>query len=76
MAKDLTARQREVLGFIVDFKRTHEMPPTRREICTHFGFTSDNAAHVNLKALAKKGYLEITPNISRGLRVVRELSPR
>ena len=75
MAKDLTARQREILQFIVDFKRQNEMPPTRSEIARHFGFKVDNAAHEFVRALRKKGYLEIMPNTARGLRVVKELSP-
>lgn len=75
MSKDLTVRQREVLQFIVDFKRQNEMPPTRREICKHFGFKVDNAAQEHLYALRRKGYVEMTPNIARGLKVLRELSP-
>ena len=75
MAKELTARQREVLKFIVDFKRQNEMPPTRGEIADHFGFNVHNAAHEHVIALCKKGYLKIIPNVSRGIKVVRELSP-
>jgi SOS-response transcriptional repressor LexA len=34
------------------------MPPTLDEICTHFGFSSPNAAREHLRLIQKKGYLE------------------
>jgi repressor LexA len=54
--KDLTARQREVLGFIRTFTERHGAPPTVREIGDRFGFTA-RAAFDHLRALERKGVL-------------------
>ncbi len=48
------------------------MPPTRAEICDHFGFRSPTAAEDHLKALAKKGMIELIAGTSRGIRVLLE----
>jgi repressor LexA len=55
--KELTARQREVLGFIRSFTERHGAPPTVREIGERFGFTA-RAAFDHLRALERKGMLE------------------
>ena len=44
-------------------------PPTRAEICRVMGFRSPNAAEEHLKALARKGAIELAPGASRGLRL-------
>lgn len=75
MAKELTVRQREVLQFIMDFKRAHEMPPTRAEIAQYFGFKVHNGAYEHVLALVRKGYLEVASRRARGIRVLKELSP-
>ena len=42
-------------------------PPTRMEISNFFGFKSPNAAEDHLKALKKKGFIEILSGTSRGI---------
>ncbi len=54
--KELTARQREVLGFIRTFTERHGAPPTVREIGDRFAFTA-RAAFDHLRALERKGAL-------------------
>ena len=66
----LTARQEEVLAFIRDCLVENGMPPTRAEICKALGFASPNAAEDHLRALARKGAIELLPGASRGIRVV------
>lgn len=69
----LTPRQQEILDFI---KNTVEMlgaPPTRAEIATAFGFASPNAAEDHLKALAKKGAINLEPGSARGIRLIEQL---
>ena len=44
-------------------------PPTRAEIAQELGFKSPNAAEEHLKALARKGAIEMTPGASRGIRI-------
>ena len=48
------------------------MPPTRAEISKELGFRSPNAAEEHLKALAKKGVIEIVSGASRGIRLLLE----
>src|SRR5207244_2042140 len=44
-------------------------PPTRAEIAERMGFRSVNAAEQHLRALEKKGAIEISSGASRGIRV-------
>ncbi|REL25231.1 repressor LexA [Thalassotalea euphylliae] len=67
--KPLTARQSQIFELIKDKIADTGMPPTRAEIASFFGFKSANAAEEHLKALAKKGYIEMLPGTSRGIRL-------
>jgi repressor LexA len=66
----LTHRQQEILRFIREVLETEGFPPTRAEIARALGFRSANAAEDHLKALARKGVIEMQPGISRGIRLV------
>lgn len=68
----LTARQQEVLDLIKDAIATTGFPPTRAEIAEQLGFRSPNAAEEHLKALARKGAIEMMPGASRGIRIVED----
>ncbi|WP_342322646.1 transcriptional repressor LexA [Kosakonia sp. BYX6] len=70
--KALTARQQEVFDLIRDRITQTGMPPTRAEIAQQLGFRSPNAAEEHLKALARKGVIEIVSGASRGLRLLVE----
>lgn len=70
--KALTARQQQVLDLIRVHIRQSGMPPTRAEIARHLGFRSPNAAEEHLKALARKGVIEIVCGASRGIRLLVE----
>lgn len=65
----LTKRQTEVLECIRDHINSTGYPPTRADIARQLGFKSANAAEEHLKALAKKGAIEIIPGTSRGIRL-------
>ena len=65
----LTARQAEVLDIIRQHIDETGYPPTRADISRHLGFKSANAAEEHLKALARKGAIEIVPGASRGIRL-------
>lgn len=69
----LTARQEEILGLIRQCIAESGMPPTRAEIAQALGFGSVNAAVDHLKALAKKGVIELLPGSSRGIRLLESL---
>jgi repressor LexA len=66
---ELTARQAEVLQLIADFLQATGFPPTRAEIAKQLGFRSANAAEDHLRALERKGYIEMLPGASRGIRL-------
>ena len=67
--KDLTPRQSEVLDFIRRIIEETGMPPTRAEIAEELGFRSANASEDHLRALARKGAIELVPGASRGIRL-------
>ncbi len=65
----LTARQTQILELIQRAISRTGAPPTRVEIAAEFGFRSPNAAEEHLKALAKKGVIELISGTSRGIRL-------
>ncbi|MBW7931840.1 MAG: transcriptional repressor LexA [Gammaproteobacteria bacterium] len=65
----LTPRQEEVLSFIRSSMEETGMPPTRAEIARALGFRSGNAAETHLRALQRKGAIELLPGASRGIRM-------
>ena len=65
----LTARQQQILDWIRRHLETTGMPPTRAEIAAGLGFRTASSAEDHLRALARKGAIELTPGASRGLRL-------
>lgn len=57
--KELTKRQKEVLGFICSFQEEHGRPPLAPEIADHFGFSHHSSAYEHLRTLERKDYLKI-----------------
>jgi len=74
MSLKLTARQTEILDFIRDTVKHTSLPPTRAEICTTFGFKSPNAAEEHLRALARKGAIELASGTARGIQLAEQIS--
>lgn len=71
----LTTRQQQVFDLIRDEIQRTGFPPTRAEIATIFGFKSVNAAEDHLKALARKGAIELVSGTSRGIRLLMDSPP-
>ncbi|ULQ45993.1 transcriptional repressor LexA [Flagellatimonas centrodinii] len=71
----LTDRQRDILDFIRETLRDRGAPPTRADIMRRFGFRSPTAADDHLKALARKGAIELLPNAARGIRLLADEPP-
>ena len=69
----LTPRQQEILDFIKNSLEVLGAPPTRAEIAQAFGFASPNAAEEHIRALAKKGVINLEPGSARGIRLVEQL---
>lgn len=65
----LTGRQEQILDYIRDYLAETGFPPTRSEIAQEMGFRSPNAAEEHLRALARKGAIEMLPGTSRGIRL-------
>src|SRR5256714_10552070 len=66
---ELTERQAEILKLVRELTEISGYPPTRAEIAARMGFRSVNAAEQHLRALEKKGAIEISSGASRGIRV-------
>jgi repressor LexA len=67
--RELTPRQRQILEMIQEFIAVTGMPPTRAEIAAELGFKSANAAEEHLRALQRKGVLDLLPGASRGIQL-------
>ena len=67
--KSLTPRQSQILHMIQEFIADYGMPPTRAEIARELGFKSANAAEEHLRALQRKGVLDLVPGASRGIQL-------
>ncbi|MGH7324032.1 MAG: transcriptional repressor LexA [Candidatus Rokuibacteriota bacterium] len=72
--RELTGRQREVLGFIRIFSTRHGVPPTVREIGERFRVTP-RAAFDHLRALERKGALQRRVTARRTSRVLTLAEP-
>lgn len=70
MAKAITERQKQVLGFVEAYIARHQYPPTVREIAAHFAVSS-KAAHDHLKALERKGLVQCGSRQSRSISVTQ-----
>ena len=69
---NLTTRQQEIFDLIKEEIEFNGYPPTRSEIAKVFGFKSPNAAEDHIKALKKKGVLNIVSGASRGISINKE----
>ncbi len=70
--QNLTKRQTQIFDMIRGYIELEGMPPTRMEICEHFGFRSPTAAEDHLKALERKGVITLQSGTSRGIQLANE----
>ncbi|MCQ2123524.1 MAG: transcriptional repressor LexA [Fibrobacter sp.] len=68
--KGLTPRQEEILEYIKKYSKENRMPPTVREIGNRFEISSTNGVRSILAALIKKGYINRSPRLSRGIEIL------
>lgn len=66
---ELTPRQQQILKLIQRRVMETGMPPTRAEIAEAMGFKSANAAEEHLRALQRKGVIDLIPGASRGIQL-------
>jgi repressor LexA len=69
----LTEKQQKILGFVREFTRENQYPPTIREIGADVGISSTSVVNYNLNALQREGYITRDRTISRGIRLVESV---
>lgn len=67
--RKLTAQQKRVLLYLKKRLTYGLGSPTMAEIAEEFGWKSPNSAAGHIKALERKGYVEVEAKVSRGIRV-------
>jgi len=70
----LTEKQKEFLGFISRYRDEWGQAPSFVEICSHFGFNSNNTVTTYLKILERKGYVRL-PDMKNQKRAVEVINP-
>lgn len=70
----LTEKQKEFLNFITHYRDEWGQAPSFGEICSHFGFNSNNTVTTYLKILKRKGYVRL-PDIKNQKRAVEIINP-
>ncbi len=73
VAKKLTARQEQILRFVIEYIQDHERPPTIRDVADFFGFTV-KGAYDHLLALERKGWIDREEKNARGI-TIKEYPP-
>jgi len=63
----LTSTQQKVLQYVRQRIESGEPAPTYRELCFEFGWRSTGTARDHLKALVRKGYLELSGGRARAV---------
>ena len=66
----LTARQRQILDFILSTVNDRGYPPTVREIGEAVGLSSPSTVHSHLSALVKAGYIRKDPSKPRAIEIL------
>lgn len=56
---DLTSTQRRIFDFLTSFQDAHGRTPSGPEIAEEFGYGDPSTVYQHLRAIAKKGYLDI-----------------
>lgn len=69
--RPITPRQAEVLSCIRRHIEEFGWPPTYREICAKLGVTGTNGVSEHLRALKRKGFVEIHANQTRCIRILK-----
>jgi len=76
MPRELTDSERNVYQYLIDFLQEHTYQPSVREIGKHFGIKSTKTVSQLLHSIARKGFIELDPGRSRGVRLLGYDSPR
>jgi len=72
--KTLSSKQQRIIDFVGRFWRERRYPPTVRDIVGGCDISSTSVVDYNLTILEREGYIHRQPGISRGIRLVSQLS--
>jgi len=70
MADGLTDRQKQILSYLLQYKKESGFPPSFQEIADKFQFASLTAVKDHLKALEKKGFIRKSGFKARAIDVI------
>ena len=73
--EELTDRQQEVLDRIREHIQQWGMPPSRSELAQSLGLAFASAVNYHLKALERKGWIQLNPGMDRGIQLLRAGAP-
>lgn len=68
--KELSAKQRSILGFIQGFIDAHDYPPSIRQIQEACSISSTSVVDYNLRILEKQGYIRRDREVSRAIELL------
>jgi repressor LexA len=68
--KELSAKQRRILGFIQGFIGEHDYPPSIRQIQEACDISSTSVVDYNLRILEKEGYIRRDREVSRAIELL------
>lgn len=71
MSKELTAAQKKIMDYLATYMLTEGRVPSVRELADYFHISS-TAAYCHLKALDKKGYIDLSSHKARSLKIKAE----
>jgi repressor LexA len=72
----LSVKQHAIVEYIARFIRRHSYPPSVREILEGGGISSTSVVAYNLNILEKQGYIARDKEISRGIRLLKDVDGR
>jgi repressor LexA len=70
-APRLSAVQRAIVAFILNYKQSNSYAPTLQEIGAAAGLGNSSSASYQVKVLEQKGYLKLRPGRPRAIEVLR-----
>lgn len=71
----LSPRQQQILRLISQFMLRHGLPPTRADLARALRLRNRQGIDQHLRAIERKGYLQLEPGIARGIRLLHDAIP-
>src|ERR1700691_5756805 len=68
----LSPRQQQILRLISQFMTRHGLPPTRADLARALRLRNRQGIDQHLRAIERKGYLQLEPGIARGIRLLHD----